>query len=73
VSDILETDVSSGLSWEPKQKEIDCVGVEGIVDGVADGDFFFFNTLLTVLLNVVIESVSLKNPNEDPSLTGISN
>jgi hypothetical protein len=71
VSDICETDVSSGLSCEPRQKEMDCVGVEGVVGGVAIEDFFY--TLLTVLLNVVIESVSLKNPNEDPSLTGISN
>jgi hypothetical protein len=74
VSDIFETEVSSNFCPVKIGSNVtDCVGVVatvGEVDGVLS--FFFFKTLLTALLNVDIESESLKKRKEAPSFFGIS-
>jgi hypothetical protein len=60
VSDIRDTEVSSGLVEAIGAKETECVGVEAIVGVLQLGLLpFFFKTLLTVLLKVERESVSL--------------
>jgi hypothetical protein len=75
VSDIFETDVSSGF-WPYKNgaKDTELVGVEAAVGIVLldDISFFFFKTLRAVLRKVDMESLSLLNPNDIPSVAGTS-